>query len=536
MKTLESVDSNESMEFMRNLLFREIESASSTRNLSSVLDSIDRGEYILPDFQRKYCWNLEMCRKLLLSIISGKHIGGIFIWETKDRVKAKKIGDDNAEVSYGYTNKYLIDGQQRMVSITLSFQGKKYKNINFAYLKINLQATCLDELIVISKETSDTLIPFYEMRNTAELCSKIDPKYWAIINQLSARLNTYQITIYDFKSDLLEDAIFQFNMLNSGGKKMTVEDILLSKIYSKEFKLKNELNNLLKSVEKFGLSQKVVISSLTLILRNSYKGKCIISLEHDEVTAIWDQFCAYIKRTCDYLSSIGYAEMSNLPYVNCFIAINRVFYEKKITTLNNAQSDILKKYIFHSGVAGRYAHHMESNTARDSNKLIVAIETNKSFIEPIEINAKEIVQQGTGFPKKKNAFTKAVLWAMYQKSPLSFLNNDKILASGADYSGRYKPQLHHIFPKNFLKSTDSKYPTDHIVNITMIEADVNQRIISDKAPSVYFDELSLENQQINEACESHLIDLDIVRHDNYDYFFEDRLFKLKELIESILKS
>lgn len=51
--------------------------------LSTILDQIDSGTVLLPEFQRGYVWNRDQVRGLMRSLYLGYPVGGLLLWETE---------------------------------------------------------------------------------------------------------------------------------------------------------------------------------------------------------------------------------------------------------------------------------------------------------------------------------------------------------------------------------------------------------------------------------------------------------------------
>ncbi|MGH3401442.1 MAG: GmrSD restriction endonuclease domain-containing protein, partial [Streptosporangiaceae bacterium] len=50
--------------------------------LAAILDQIDSGSVLLPEFQRGYVWNRDQVRGLMRSLYRGYPVGGLLTWET----------------------------------------------------------------------------------------------------------------------------------------------------------------------------------------------------------------------------------------------------------------------------------------------------------------------------------------------------------------------------------------------------------------------------------------------------------------------
>ena len=78
--------------------------------LAAILDQIDSGSVLLPEFQRGYVWNRDQVRGLMRSLYLGFPVGGLLTWETQADGSLVR-----GEVSVTPALRVLIlDGQQRI--------------------------------------------------------------------------------------------------------------------------------------------------------------------------------------------------------------------------------------------------------------------------------------------------------------------------------------------------------------------------------------------------------------------------------------
>ncbi|MBF6352800.1 DUF262 domain-containing protein [Nocardia flavorosea] len=81
--------------------------------LSILLDEIDSGTVLLPEFQRGYVWNRDQVRGLLRSLYLEHPVGGLLFWETASGEVAVR---GEAHGSAG-PRRLLLDGQQRVTTM-----------------------------------------------------------------------------------------------------------------------------------------------------------------------------------------------------------------------------------------------------------------------------------------------------------------------------------------------------------------------------------------------------------------------------------
>lgn len=81
--------------------------------LAAILDQIDSGSALLPEFQRGYVWNRDQVRGLMRSLYLGYLVGGLLTWETQS--DSSLIRGDAAPSPT--LRALILDGQQRVTSL-----------------------------------------------------------------------------------------------------------------------------------------------------------------------------------------------------------------------------------------------------------------------------------------------------------------------------------------------------------------------------------------------------------------------------------
>jgi hypothetical protein len=64
------------------LRWRYLSTGEIVTKLAAILDQIDSGSVLLPEFQRGYVWNRDQVRGLMRSLYLGYPVGGLLTWET----------------------------------------------------------------------------------------------------------------------------------------------------------------------------------------------------------------------------------------------------------------------------------------------------------------------------------------------------------------------------------------------------------------------------------------------------------------------
>ena len=91
-------------------------------DIGELVDSIDRKDIVVPEFQREFVWNKSQVKELLQSIIKKYPVGGILLWKTLNPPALKGIDQEDIE-KHQRTYQILLDGQQRCTALYMLCTG-----------------------------------------------------------------------------------------------------------------------------------------------------------------------------------------------------------------------------------------------------------------------------------------------------------------------------------------------------------------------------------------------------------------------------
>ena len=138
--------------------------------LSVLYDKMKKGEIIVPEFQRRFVWNIKQASKLVESFLLGLPVPGIFL------AKDKKTG-----------NLLVIDGQQRLKTCR-AFRDEKYPltDESFTLKKVHekWEGKLYSDLIPADRKRFDVFV----LRAT--IIQQINPKDNTSTYHIFQRLNT----------------------------------------------------------------------------------------------------------------------------------------------------------------------------------------------------------------------------------------------------------------------------------------------------------------------------------------------------------
>lgn len=126
---------------------------ANTLELQSILNDVNAQKMVLPDFQRKFIWDIDDMYGLYASVLCKMPIGSILTLESNDKAfSCKKIGAKPRSclitLPDGKSVEFLLDGQQRLTSLFAGFTTyyfENFKNDDFS----NIAAQRLHHLFFI---------------------------------------------------------------------------------------------------------------------------------------------------------------------------------------------------------------------------------------------------------------------------------------------------------------------------------------------------------------------------------------------------
>ena len=100
----EAIETAKEIEVVENVM---IQTATTQLSFSSLMFGLERGDFVIPDFQRMYHWTEEQAEQLAISLVRGMPIPPIY-------------GYRNAEQQV-----VILDGQQRVLSLYFYYIGNE---------------------------------------------------------------------------------------------------------------------------------------------------------------------------------------------------------------------------------------------------------------------------------------------------------------------------------------------------------------------------------------------------------------------------
>jgi hypothetical protein len=211
--------------------------------LGIILEQIDSGTILLPEFQRGYVWNRDQVRGLMRSLYRGYPVGALLVWETQADPGAVR----GTSRGLGGVRQLLLDGQQRVTSLYGVMRGRPPAFFEgdpdtFTGLRFHVEDETFEfyapakmrddpRWVDVTALFTNGLEPQIKRLNDhPDSAAQIVP-YMTRLTRLHALLerdfHEEKITGGDKTVDVVVDI---FNRVNSGGTKLSKGDLALAKI------------------------------------------------------------------------------------------------------------------------------------------------------------------------------------------------------------------------------------------------------------------------------------------------------------------
>jgi len=525
-------------------------------SIASYLEYLQKGDYQIPTFQREIVWEKENVKKLWDSIYKFYPLGSILIWKTDTKLHNHRevgghiIPPDDARSQF----QYILDGQQRTTSLLTSIYGGTIKD------KPGFDPTLYIDLTVASKDDVDDTsyvhrFLFWEeiddkegvfRRNTPRknkfddglIVRLLDIKndFQGIFTKLSALpdnkvlvdnlwriknvLDNYRIAYIDLKGIAVSEVCQIFERINQAGKPLDIFDIVVAKTYRPVTKEQKGfyLRDLIASFRDTPNNSKFLLISdfdylqiIALLIRENIKDSGIYNItprylndiKASQIEAIWDDSKASILKVFDFFENHLHIKMPELvPFRYFYISLATYFY-KNVTP----DYDFLKRYFWF------YSFH-DKDLLSNTTQLSAHISFLSANREKKEAKFGRFLidrdRLRTSSYSSKGRLSRAILSLYSNHLPKDWKFTDRDVISDNLFFTTDKPNLHHVFPTNFISENpgSNSLNSNSLMNIVYLTQITNLKI-SDQNPLKYIKDY--DSPDFLKVLKSHLLSDDLVK-------------------------
>lgn len=438
----------------------------------------------------------------------------------------------------------------REVTLDLSTPEKEYENMMFPL-----------NIVFSSNEREEWLL---ELISRYGRDSKEMEAYRQFKKEVLEKIEQYKIPVIQLTKDTSREAVCQiFENVNTGGEPLTVFELVTAMFAAEKFDLRKDWehiknyfagddgyaplgrskrnNYLLWDVEETNFLQAVtLLVSYQNSIKNpdlavSCKKRDVLKLRLSDYLSVRDSVVKGFDDAANFLIHQGVHSEYLIPYVSQYIPLAAIFaYDNTHNHLLSIQNNLDKLARWYwCGVFGElYGSANETRYALDIVEFF-------NWISGAEVpdtvsRASFLATRLLTLRTRNSAAYKGVLALILKQAPLDFMTAQQM--SIATYLDE-ETDIHHIFPAHYCE--ENKLPEkkwNSVINKTCIYASTN-RSIGGRAPSEYIGTMSkkgLNQDSIDKALASHLLEPSLLRNDDFDAFITDRATKLLDCIATAM--
>lgn len=567
---------------------------TNDRKLVDLIKAVECGAAQLPDFQRGWVWDDGRIRALILSVIRNYPVGAAMFLEYGNEsihFKYKPIEGSPANETIE-PDELILDGQQRLTSLynalfsknpvhTKTDTGKEIDRYYYLNIEKALDCEADDDKIIISipadkKITSNfgrkvdldlstkeqefihKMFPLNIILNASEeqewqneyykyydYDASVVKQFTQLFTKIINPTQQYQMPVILLEKSTPKEAVCQvFENVNTGGMALTVYELVTAIFAMEDFRLREDWDA---RKEKYfsGDILKIItptdfLTALTLLSKFkiggtvSCKRKDILSLSLTEYKKYADNLCkGFVVAEKLLMEERIYSEY-DLPYSTQLIPLSAIC--TVLMECGKIYTSTVKKKVkqwYWCGVFGElYGGANETRYANDIVQVLKWIKLGGDlpktmtdfYFNPVRL---------FGLQTRQSAAYKGIMALILKNHAKDFISGAEM--DFAAYTSD-KIDIHHIFPKNYCISNKyDKQKWNSIINKTPLSAKSN-REIGGHSPSIYLDKLqkkgSVSEKVLCEYVESHLINYELLRVNDFNNFIVDRAKKLLLAIEA----
>lgn len=531
---------------------------NANKKYEALFLEIDSGQIKLPMFQREFVWDKEQSARLIDSLLKGYPIGTFIFWKTREALRSvKDIGNHSLpETPKSDYAQYILDGQQRITSLYAIRKGlrisKDGKEINYKDIYVNLDYDPLnDEQIVTSQREDDkAYVSVHDLltQKMGDLFRQVGMDKSDLVEEYKTRLTTYDFTTITIKDYPIDIACDVFSRINTGGKPLTLFEIMVAMTYdeAKGFDLALKYDELLNGSDENDTSLSkakfdtvpaaTVLQAVAAITVDSIRAKDILKIRREKFITNWEPMVSSMFTAVDFIRTKLHVPVSQLlPYASLLVPFTYFFRKNNNKRPTEIQAKLLRQFFYWVGLNWRYSGATETKIAEDLKKMNMILQEKMPKYPSGELNVSAADISETWFTAG-NSNIKAILCLFASHKPRNLDDDSDVILDNSNLKIATSRNYHHFFPRKYVERHCPSMEPNLIANITLIDAASNNKIRA-KAPSRYINELNTGNSKLKYSLRSHLINSPKgfgIMEDDYEKFIEKRSAAIAEALNEAL--
>lgn len=544
-------------------------------SVRQLVDKVLGGDLTLPEMQRRYVWTAVKVRDLLDSLYREYPSGSILVWETDQIQNDRGLQIEDTVQTNLSTKLLLLDGQQRLTSLTAILSGSpitvrnKKRPIDILF-NLDHPDFVSDEISAIEPDEDDDEREEDELEeDESEILEELkkrtfvvgsrnlknDPNWISVTDifrktdsqllkplqinsddphwdKFSERIKkvrkiedySYVMQILDRKMSY-EEVTEIFVRVNSLGVKLRGSDLALAQITSRWRGFMLELE---KFAKKFNTNEDylhetgIMTKSLVAFATNQSKFKTVGKITMENLFISWEKAKIGLRYAVNFLNSnvgIDNLRLLSSPFLLLPIAYYAVIKNERIS---DEEVKKLLLWFYSAHMKGRYSHGSSESILDSDLSVLNKTGSIDELLTSLKLQIKDflVTVDDIKWKTRRSPYFSMLFFISKQKKVKDWFNG---IAISEKLTGRsHALQFHHIYPKSLLR--DLNHDTreiNEIANLAFISGKTN-RTISNKEPKIYMQEILLKNgtkvfEMQNIPIDTHLWELS-----NFNLFLDYR--------------
>jgi hypothetical protein len=560
--------------------------------IRSYLEDLRHHKYQIPTFQRDVVWSADSVKKLWDSIYRFYPIGSILIWKTDlplhnhRRVGGHVISGDAQTKDFNY----ILDGQQRTTSLLMSLYGGEIEGQKgfdpTLYIDLSVADTSeidetsyknrflfwneIDDKNGQVKQNTPRLQRFQEgiivkLLDVMEHYSSVDKRLYnsghpdfddPLRGQLREMLdvfNSYRLSFIELSGIEVSEVCQIFERINQTGKPLDIFDIVVAKTYrvpfngNKGFYLRELIDGFRAKTQGHfkDIEDSWYLEMLATLIKRHVKNSGVYNITNpylpniktEHIEQVWELAQPAILCTFDFFENHLHLKGPRLvPNRYLFPMLVSYFYKN-----DKPNYELLKRLFWFislhdadllTGTTHMWRYVEQLQQSRASGKL----DLGRFLIDAQKLRAASYYSRGR--------LSTAILAFFANQEPRDWAQTDKLVLSDVYYMLTDKPNLHHVFPVDYVAKHPGKNRLDvnSLMNIVYLPQITNLQI-SNRNPINYLKDY--DKNHFDQVLAAHLVDPEILAwaraeelpEDGQDRFIDARvqmiIARLKEKLAGV---
>jgi hypothetical protein len=480
------------------------------RSIAELLTQIRRGEILLPEFQRGYVWNSDQVRGLLQSLYRKHPTGHLLVWKTYKPSPVRGA----AATTDGHSL-LLLDGQQRLTSLYVLFEGKAppfYEGESlFANLYFNVQTEEFRfwQKTVMEKNPAWIGVHDFLRQGLDALLEKLDSlpgderdmfqKNLARLSRLN-RIREYTYTVDQLSGDeyTVDQVVDIFNRVNKAGTPLTKADLALAHICSIWPEAREELRRFSRTMGEhgFGVDMNFLVRCVAGVAAGSVLLEgAFFRVEAEKLQSAWKAVRGAFEHLVNVLRHEAFTDsLNDVPTLYVLVPMTVYLACRDGVFPSDSIKRRFIRWMYLAGIWSRYSGATDTKLQQD-----VSLVGGRDLDPTHELEAAILRERGR-LTIEASDLTGASIQTAYAtfsyvlaraREARDWFSGIRLYDKAVGKSNGL--ESHHIFPKAVLTNTgydssDDRKVINELANRAYLTQKANRKIHS-KSPNEYFPDI-----------------------------------------------